>query len=665
MSSHSSSIFSRWAIFIVFITLSCSPQKNHWNAFDIAVSTRDKTVLLDFAKNGTDDEKEQAWRALISSGIQVDTLLNFVFNSPNEAVFRTLMIRELNPAQLSRLVKHYEKVPHAYQESYINLLGTQTDLNINALLIREWLKHKDEELEFALAFAISRQSLQLGFPDSLLDKWTEKATQNLNEERHRAYLYGAYRARHSIIKAPNEEKLLKYMQDHWEKMSDLSRQYFIQVIAKQNNSELLKWVPQIPMESMAVQVQLEWVKAFASYMISPMHNTVFLHLLTSKEDIVLLNALEKVSAAFVWNNQVKDRVTELSHSNDNSYSAVSLAAKVFLVKAFNLNSGWNETSFAQVVRFEPYILDKAIEMNRLVFSPNEEVKLIEKYYSQTAIAGRQALISRHKDLCKQSGVAVNKEFIKSLLVQKDRSVLIELSELIDVPQVRMLFSENSILFLLKQLDVDADIEVFQSYFPILIKSESSMVKHYLDSLAAIPNQPLGSSLKRAGYKGSVVQSKTTLAVPNRKRLAKLGNRPKWIIETNKGEIIVELDTKRTPTTVWLIDSLSNAGLFNEVAFHRIVPNFVAQGGDFERGDGYGGSNTIIPTESSDLEFERGAVGMASAGTDTESAQYFFMHQWQPHLNYRYTRFGKVLDGLEVVDRLIRGDRVIKASVIAD
>ena len=99
-----------------------------------------------------------------------------------------------------------------------------------------------------------------------------------------------------------------------------------------------------------------------------------------------------------------------------------------------------------------------------------------------------------------------------------------------------------------------------------------------------------------------------------------------------------------------------------MAFHRIVPNFVVQGGDFERGDGYGGSMTTIPTEASEFEFERGVVGVASAGNDTESAQFFIMHQWQPHLNGRYTRFGTVIKGMEVADKLQRGDKIVSAVV---
>ena len=90
----------------------------------------------------------------------------------------------------------------------------------------------------------------------------------------------------------------------------------------------------------------------------------------------------------------------------------------------------------------------------------------------------------------------------------------------------------------------------------------------------------------------------------------------------------------------------------------MIPNFVIQGGDIERKDGFGGPDFTLPTEASSLEFHRGAAGIASAGTDTEGSQYFFMHQWKPHLNAGYTRFGEVFGGIDVVDRILPGDRVV-------
>ena len=88
-----------------------------------------------------------------------------------------------------------------------------------------------------------------------------------------------------------------------------------------------------------------------------------------------------------------------------------------------------------------------------------------------------------------------------------------------------------------------------------------------------------------------------------------------------------------------------------------------QGGDFEREDGFGGPGFAIRSEFTRIPYAAGVIGMGSAGKDTEGSQYFITHSMQPHLDGRYTAFGYVIEGMDVVDRIYRGDRVIKAEVI--
>ncbi|MFO7799630.1 MAG: peptidylprolyl isomerase, partial [Rhodohalobacter sp.] len=115
-------------------------------------------------------------------------------------------------------------------------------------------------------------------------------------------------------------------------------------------------------------------------------------------------------------------------------------------------------------------------------------------------------------------------------------------------------------------------------------------------------------------------------------------------------------------TVSSIDSLTRAGVYNGVVFHRVVRNFVAQGGDFDRQDGFGGPDYRIPTEPSFETFKRGMAGIASSGTDTEGSQFFFMHRWAPHLDGHYTNFGEITRGLDVLDKLQVGDKIIEAKI---
>ncbi len=128
------------------------------------------------------------------------------------------------------------------------------------------------------------------------------------------------------------------------------------------------------------------------------------------------------------------------------------------------------------------------------------------------------------------------------------------------------------------------------------------------------------------------------------------------VKTNKGTIKIELFPEVTPFTVYNFVKLSEQGYYNGTIFHRVVPNFVIQGGD-PTGTGNGGPGYSIRSEFSQLNFFTGAVGMASSGKDTEGSQWFITHSPQLHLDARYTLFGIVVDGQDVVDKTQIGDKI--------
>lgn len=147
-------------------------------------------------------------------------------------------------------------------------------------------------------------------------------------------------------------------------------------------------------------------------------------------------------------------------------------------------------------------------------------------------------------------------------------------------------------------------------------------------------------------------------------LAELGAAPTLVLETDQGTIRLRLDPEGAPLTVQTVTRLAREGRFDGVPFHRVVPNFVVQGGDFTSGDGFGGPGFTITSEFNLLPFREGVAGMASAGKDTEGSQYFITHSMQPHLDGAYTTFGWVTSGMDVVARLRVGDRVVRATVEA-
>ncbi|TAF31431.1 MAG: peptidylprolyl isomerase [Cytophagales bacterium] len=134
------------------------------------------------------------------------------------------------------------------------------------------------------------------------------------------------------------------------------------------------------------------------------------------------------------------------------------------------------------------------------------------------------------------------------------------------------------------------------------------------------------------------------------------------METSKGDIVVELLINETPLSVANFISLIRQGFYTNKSFHRVVQNFVAQGG-CPRGDGWGSSPDLIRSEFTQRGYETGVLGLASAGKDTESCQWFFTHCPTPHLDGRYTIFGKIIIGQYVIDQLEIGDKIKKIEVL--
>lgn len=137
-------------------------------------------------------------------------------------------------------------------------------------------------------------------------------------------------------------------------------------------------------------------------------------------------------------------------------------------------------------------------------------------------------------------------------------------------------------------------------------------------------------------------------------IAKLEQKKFATIKTNQGNIVIELEEAIAPFTVQNFVKLGEKGYYNNTIFHRVVPNFVIQGGD-PTGTGFGGPGYSIRSELSPFPFDEYTIGMASSGKDTEGSQFFITHSPQPHLDGKYTMFGKVVEGFDVVDKIQIGD----------
>ena len=143
---------------------------------------------------------------------------------------------------------------------------------------------------------------------------------------------------------------------------------------------------------------------------------------------------------------------------------------------------------------------------------------------------------------------------------------------------------------------------------------------------------------------------------------------KAIIKTEKGDMTVAFYDQDAPNTVANFLKLAESGFYNNVTFHRVIPNFVVQGGD-PTGTGAGGPGYKIDCEldGENQYHDRGVLSMAHAGRNTGGSQFFICHSRDntAQLDRNHTCFGKVVEGVDVVDDIRQGDKILGIEVIAE
>jgi peptidylprolyl isomerase len=146
-----------------------------------------------------------------------------------------------------------------------------------------------------------------------------------------------------------------------------------------------------------------------------------------------------------------------------------------------------------------------------------------------------------------------------------------------------------------------------------------------------------------------------------------------VLETTKGPVVIRLRTDIAPNHATRLKQLARDGFYNNAPFHRVIPGFMAQTGDGDRGDGRGKSKyPNINQEFSQVPFRRGIVGMARASDpNSANSQFFITFGDAPHLNGQYTVVGEVVSGMDNIDKIKKGepvtdpDRITRAFVQAD
>lgn len=146
-----------------------------------------------------------------------------------------------------------------------------------------------------------------------------------------------------------------------------------------------------------------------------------------------------------------------------------------------------------------------------------------------------------------------------------------------------------------------------------------------------------------------------------------------LLDTRHGRVVIKLRNDLAPQHAERLKTLTREGFYDNVPFHRVIANFMAQTGDGGKGDGTGGSKyPNLPPEFTQTPFKRGTVGMARASApNSANSQFFIMYGDGSFLNGQYTVIGEVLSGMDAVDKIKKGepvrdpDRIVKMQVAAD
>ena len=207
----------------------------------------------------------------------------------------------------------------------------------------------------------------------------------------------------------------------------------------------------------------------------------------------------------------------------------------------------------------------------------------------------------------------------------------------------------------------------------LLKSLKSLKSPGIRALLRHAAQSEHYALKRAASSAlaeprtePIVQTKILTHVPHSKafvpyRSDELESWRTLVVDTEVGTFEISFKRAFAPMTVSKLGRLFAKGFYAGLSFHRVVPNFVVQGGD-PRGDGWGGPGESMRCENNPIDYEAGTVGMALAGKDTGGSQFFVALDAQPHLLGTYTVFGRVTKGMNVVRALVPGDKILSTAL---
>lgn len=655
---------------ILIMVANCDPAKKEaaslltgeYPALYEAVYERDAELLLSFTTHQNEQIRTQAWNALINTPVSnMNAFIEQISEANTKEAWASLWLKELSDEQVERLNELFiaSDVTNTGLVSALGQVGNSQSLE---LLMEEGVP-PNTEMEFQLAYAIGSLTRDIKITNEQQLEIVERALTTTNAKASQAYLYGFYRTRNNPEKPKLTDEAIDKIIELWKNFYPTEvgpDRYISALLMKEHSGLVYHHFVDEDFISMDTQLAIEIIQGVMQNENNDPYAPVALNaFLNHKNPQVVVQSLRAIAENEGYSQQLDNTILNATALNVGVEDYVRLVgfntspnAKKYEDELLTIGQ---ENPYLQNLRYSAFkrIWDESKVFDHLVTEINEATGLL---YSNLLIELNKLWANADEEFKSDDKTEIAKEILMTALEKGERSNL-----LYALYSDENIITENDFekfVTLLNDQSVVDDSDVFISVTSILKDRFEDNSEQVITELYSNADKKLKESLITQEW--SFIED----SLPPIKfrtidwdRLADLGPNPVWVLETKKGNIEVTLDVLTAPATISGMDSLLTNGHYDGVAFHRVVPNFVIQGGDVETGLGSGGPGYTVPTEGSSTQYFRGKAGVASSGTDTEGSQYFFMNVWAPHLNGGYTIFGEVTEGMSVVDRITQGDVV--------
>ena len=610
---------------------------NYYPDIAEAISERDFNALLEFIEHPDSGIVSLAWRALAKTDtINLDQFVSTAIEKDNSETWFALSFHPISKDQLN-------KISEGYISNRIESDGVcEVFRRHGQLLHLELLLDDSERLlrSEGCALAVGSIITRVEIPDDTVLNLFHIAFGAQDDVARRNIIYGFYRS--AAGGSPYIPAMLNQISREWSAFGidrdPVVDKYMVRILGQRTLPILYNRLGERRIDQ-DVQLSIEMARTIAHSSLASLQEEILEYLLFHENELVRVQTIESLgmhdNLAPVLLQTIEDKITRPTRSHVLFVQSLSLLHN----KSVNIDPYMKKLEFAAVQN--PYLLDVVFPLFRDLKSDDDYYERLVYGIENGGVSGMHSMRALG-NYWREGGDAFRNAQIRRLINS-------ELER-----------GERSVVAGMGQILMNDDLILDDEYNWMLSAYQRFAERGERDNYRMM-EQILEERFPDRFEKPDLIGNKP-FRIPDWQRLYDMGTRPYWVLETSRGTIELRLDPHTAPFTVSSIDSLTRAGAYDGVTFHRVVKNFVIQGGDFDRRDGFGGPDYRLPTEPSYNTFERGAAGIASSGTDTEGSQFFFMHEWAPHLDGHYTRFGEVVRGMEVVDKIQVGDIVKKASI---